>query len=96
MSTAAIQLAVCAAIALVSVVYVRLFTHLGIPGWATNAAGLAAVLLIQLLGLAVLFAFVILTGRSNANFIPLRDYAYFVDRLDVVIGPTQPASRPVA
>lgn len=96
MFLASAGLAVCAAAALVSVVYVRLFTPLAIPGWATNAAGLAAVLLIQLLGLAVLFAFVILTGRSNANFIPLRDYGYFIDRLDVVIGPATPAARPSA
>jgi hypothetical protein len=69
-------LAVCGIIVVVSV---RLFSSLAIPGWATTAAGLTLVLMVQLIMLAGFFTMFTLGGRDTASFIPIRDYHYFVD-----------------
>lgn len=66
-------------ILLVTAIAIRFSTDLAIPGWATAAVGLLAVLLLQAIGLAIFFVFIILHGRSQALFVPLRDYAVFVD-----------------
>jgi polyisoprenyl-phosphate glycosyltransferase len=63
---------------LLTVVAIRLFTDLAIPGWATASAGLLLVLLSQAVTFAVMFAFLVLHGRSQPSFIPIRDYRYFV------------------
>jgi glycosyltransferase involved in cell wall biosynthesis len=60
------------------VVGVRLFTSLGIPGWATSTIGLLLVLGVQALIACFLLIFSIMMNRSNLGFLPLRDYAYFV------------------
>jgi glycosyltransferase involved in cell wall biosynthesis len=64
--------------ALVVVICVRTFTALAIPGWATYAAGILAILLIQFIGLAVTFTFTTLSGRANLTFVPAREYEHFV------------------
>jgi hypothetical protein len=51
-----------------------------IPGWATTAFGLLLVLLFQAIMSSVLFIFIILSNRQGANFLPVRDYSYFVLR----------------
>ncbi len=61
------------------VVGARLFTNLAIPGWATNAAGLLVVILIQALLLMLVLSIVTLGSRSHMNVIPLRDANAFVD-----------------
>lgn len=80
----ALLLSAIAALALGAVLVIRVATTWAVPGWATVAAGLAAVLLTQFIALAVLFAFLALTNRSSADFIPLRDYALFVDHVERV------------
>jgi uncharacterized membrane protein YbhN (UPF0104 family) len=60
------------------VIVVRLGTDLAIPGWATTAAGILVVLLLQAAALAIVFVFIVLHGRSHPLFIPIRDYPYFV------------------
>jgi polyisoprenyl-phosphate glycosyltransferase len=62
------------------VIGIRLFTHLAIPGWATNATGLLLVLIGQALIAAFLLVFSIMMNRSQLGFLPIRDYAYFVRR----------------
>lgn len=64
---------------LVAVVYVRLFTSAAIPGWATTAAGILALLLMNLFSLAMMFVLFVTQSRSNAQFLPIRDWRYFVD-----------------
>jgi hypothetical protein len=66
---------------LAGVFVVRFVTAWAIPGWATSASGILLVILFQAIGFAILFAFVILHGRSQPSFIPVRDYAYFVSGL---------------
>jgi glycosyltransferase involved in cell wall biosynthesis len=60
------------------VLTVRMATPLAIPGWATTAAGILVIVLLQGMALLVVFVFIVLHGRSQPLFIPLRDYPYFV------------------
>jgi glycosyltransferase involved in cell wall biosynthesis len=61
------------------VVIIRLFTRWAIPGWATSAAGILAIIAIQLIAIATSFTFFVLSARTNLSFIPLRDYSWFVE-----------------
>lgn len=65
-------------VALILVVAVRLFTPWAIPGWATSAAGLACVLIVQGFLLSLLFCFMTLAGRQGTTFLPVRDYRWFI------------------
>jgi hypothetical protein len=70
---------------LLTVLAIRVFTSLAIPGWTSTVIGLLSILLLQLLAFASLFAFLVLHARSQPTFIPLRDYEYFVDSCVVLV-----------
>jgi glycosyltransferase involved in cell wall biosynthesis len=63
---------------LVTVVFIRWGTKLAIPGWATTAAGLLLVIVLQMLTVALGLTLLVLFNRNNLSFLPLRDYRYFV------------------
>jgi hypothetical protein len=63
---------------------IRFLTPLAIPGWATTALGVVAILLLQSLLLSLLFTFLIHLGRAGSSFLPARDYTWFVESLDTV------------
>ena len=63
---------------LVSVLFIRWGTDLAIPGWATTAAGLLLVIVLQMLTVALGLTLLVLFNRNNLSFLPLRDYRYFV------------------
>jgi hypothetical protein len=65
---------------LLAVIATRLFTNLAIPGWATTAAGILAVVLLNLFTLMMVFVLFVLQSRSMMGFLPLRDWQYFVAR----------------
>lgn len=65
---------------MVAVVAIRFFTDLAIPGWATTLGGILVILLGQILGLGLYSIFIVLGSRSDMPFIPVRDYATFVQR----------------
>jgi len=69
---------------MVTVLGVRLFTDLAIPGWATSAIGLLAVVLGQALLVMLVLSFIILGNRSQVNVIPLTDTQAFVDGVEEV------------
>jgi len=69
-------------LAMLIVVGVRVFTTLAIPGWATFVMGLLSLMLLQTFFMALLFAGTVLHARNAYTFLPLRDYAHFVDRLE--------------
>ncbi len=76
---AATTIAIIAVTILLATVFVvRTTTPLAIPGWATTAAGLLLVLLVQAIAFAFFFVFLVLHGRSQPLFIAIRDYRYFV------------------
>ncbi|MGB7924620.1 MAG: glycosyltransferase [Pyrinomonadaceae bacterium] len=71
-------------LAAVAAIVIRLTTTLAIPGWTTYVVALALVLLIQFITLSLFFVFIILNGKNNANFLPVRDYPFFITGSRVV------------
>jgi glycosyltransferase involved in cell wall biosynthesis len=67
-----------AGLGIIAVVFIRFFTDLAIPGWATYAIGVLAVVMIQMLTIAASFTFFTLSSRANPGFLPLRDCSIFV------------------
>jgi hypothetical protein len=67
-----------ALIGLAAVVGVRLWTDLAIPGWATNAAGLLALLLLNMCLFMTVGTLFVLQSRDKYSFLPARDYEYYV------------------
>lgn len=69
-----------------SVVMIRLFTDLAIPGWATGATGTLVLILFQ----AVLFSagatLLALNGRSADYHMPAREALHFIDSIQVIRG----------
>jgi polyisoprenyl-phosphate glycosyltransferase len=63
---------------LLTVPAIRWGTDLAIPGWATTAAGLLLVIVLQMLTVALGLTLVVLFNRNNLSFLPIRDYRYFV------------------
>jgi hypothetical protein len=78
--------------ALLIVIAIRVFTTLAIPGWTSTVAGLLSILLLQAIGFAFSFAFLVLHARSQPTFIPLRDYDYFIDHSATVVTPRRDGS----
>jgi polyisoprenyl-phosphate glycosyltransferase len=70
-----------AALGIILVVIIRLFTHQAIPGWATYATGTLAIIMIQFITIATSFTFFMLSSRTNLGFVPLRDYPLFVEEV---------------
>jgi polyisoprenyl-phosphate glycosyltransferase len=64
--------------AIAVVIAVRLFTNLGIPGWATSTIGLLLILVAQSVIGFVVLVFSTMMNRSQLGFLPVRDYAYFI------------------
>ena len=58
---------------------IKFFTSWAIPGWATYVSGLLAISLFQLILIGTVFSMIILSTRNSSNFIPARDYQYYVD-----------------
>ena len=70
-----------------AVIFVRLFTNLAVPGWATSAVGLSAAILFQNLTFSAIAAFLMLATRSSFASMPsnyARTYIHkrlvFIDR----------------
>jgi polyisoprenyl-phosphate glycosyltransferase len=63
---------------LLAVPVIRWGTDLAIPGWATTAAGLLLVIVLQMLTVALGLTLLVLFNRNNLSFLPIRDYRYFV------------------
>ena len=75
-----------AAAVVIGVVLARLYLHGGpVPPWMAYLVGTLIVLIFQAAALSLMFVFTILGGREGAAFLPLRDYAYYVARMDHVL-----------
>lgn len=60
------------------VVGIKVFTDLAIPGWASYLVASFIILLIQSIILSLFFIFMILQGRNYSNFIPRRDFIFYI------------------
>lgn len=68
-----------AALGMLTVVAIRLGRpEIAWPGWATSAFGLLLIIMFQALIGSVMFIFITLSNRQGAQFLPVRDYSYFV------------------
>jgi polyisoprenyl-phosphate glycosyltransferase len=56
----------------------RIVTPSAVPAWAVLLTGALALVVAQTVASAVVFVFLVLHGRSQPLFIPIRDYVYFV------------------
>jgi len=79
------SLIVLATAGIVAALTIRLTTTLAIPGWATNVVALCLIILIQAIILSLFFIFMVLSGRNNPGFLPLRDHHHFISRIWVVL-----------
>ena len=80
-------LAIVFAVVLVAVVAgVRLFTDLAIPGWATYVTGILLIVVAQALIVSLALVFIIVNGRAVPSFLPIRDAAFFIDRVERIDG----------
>lgn len=68
-----------AGLGIFAVAIVRFLTNWAIPGWATVAAGTLAIIMVQFITIATSFTFAILSNRTNLGFLPMRDYARFIE-----------------
>ena len=75
-----------AAIALVCVVLIRLYTNAAIPGWAPYVTGLLLIFMAQLVAASFTLVFLLISNRVSFPFVPIRDYSIFVDRVEVLCG----------
>ncbi|HEY1206702.1 MAG: glycosyltransferase [Bryobacteraceae bacterium] len=67
-----------AAVLMATTLFLRLGTGLAVPGWALYALASLLVLAVEgVLGAGVL-GFVLIGGRSNTSFLPIRDAHYFI------------------
>lgn len=71
-------------LAVLIVVYIRTFTDLAIPGWASYLVATFTVIMLQASTLTLFFIFMILHSRNYSIIIPQRDYKYFISGTDRV------------
>lgn len=69
------------ALLFLTIVGIKLFSNLAIPGWTTYTVGLVLVLFTQLLAISFSLVFILISNRSNAAFLPKRDCFFFIDQL---------------
>jgi len=62
-------------------IVIRFATSLAVPGWATYTTGILFLILLQILVIAGLFVFTILSARASMSFLPIRDHNFFVKRV---------------
>jgi polyisoprenyl-phosphate glycosyltransferase len=67
-----------------AVVVIRFATDFALPGWATTAAGLLLVIVLQMLTVTLGLTLLVLFNRNNLSFLPLRDYRFFVAGIEKI------------
>jgi hypothetical protein len=78
------------ALLVATVLAALLLLHVAVPAWVSQGIVLLTVFLAQGLMLGVVFVMVTLNSRSTISFLPLRDYAYFVESCQTISQPTLP------
>ena len=69
----------------IALVYIKYFTALAIPGWATSVAIGLVVIMFQALVFLVLLSFVVLNYRTAKSFIPVKDYEDYIFGVERVL-----------
>jgi hypothetical protein len=79
------SLLILAVLGVLIVVWIRLFTTLAIPGWATSSAGLLFVIILQLMVLTAGATFGILNRRATPTFIPALEAQKYIKSRETVL-----------
>ncbi len=58
--------------------FIRVFTDMAIPGWASNVVGSMTIILIQALVISIFVLFIVLANRSQRGFVAARHYRDYV------------------
>jgi polyisoprenyl-phosphate glycosyltransferase len=66
------------------VIWVKLFTAWAIPGWASTLVFSLFLLFIQAFLISLLLVFIVLSYRTQSHFIPAKQYADFIERVERV------------
>lgn len=66
------------------VVWIRLFTEIIVPGWASFLVFSFFFVILQAFLISLLLVFIVLTYRTQLHFLPARQYRDFVERVDQV------------
>jgi glycosyltransferase involved in cell wall biosynthesis len=72
------------AVGFLALLYTKYLTTLAIPGWATTVAIGLTVIFFQLIFFLTFLSFLVLTMRSNRQFIPAKDYRDFIFSTEVL------------
>jgi polyisoprenyl-phosphate glycosyltransferase len=76
---AMIGVSILSILSIVIVVTIRLFLpQLAVPGWASYLVASFMVILLQSLTMTLFFIFMILHSRNYTNFLPKRDYQFYI------------------
>ena len=75
---ATVVVAIASVIGITAVVLIRFTTDLGVPGWATTAAGDLLIILLQTVVIVVATTLMMLAGRSSRPIIPIVDSPQYV------------------
>ena len=81
---AALLMSFLTLIAMLFVLFIRLFTTLAIPGWASVVFGSLSIIFILSLILSIFILFMTLSNRSRRSFIPAIHYEDYILRDDVL------------
>lgn len=71
-------LSLLAVVGIILTTYIRLFTDLAVPGWASDVVGSMTIILVQCLVVSVFLLFVVLANRSQRGFVAARHYEDYV------------------
>lgn len=63
---------------IVAVIWIRLFTNLAIPGWATSTVGILLLIALQALFFLGIASFTLLYQRASPSLIPARDASKYI------------------
>jgi len=69
---------------LVAIAVARFTTGLAMPAWATYGIALLLILSVQLAATSLSLVFTLASNRWHQPFVPSRDYAVFVDRVEML------------
>jgi polyisoprenyl-phosphate glycosyltransferase len=78
MLIAAGVVAALALAAIVAAIAIRVTTNLAIPGWTTTIVGVFLIVLVQMVVAVIVTSLLVLAGRSNRPFVPIKDGPLFV------------------
>jgi hypothetical protein len=65
-------------ILLAACVFIRLFTSLAVPGWATYVSAFIAIILLQILSITFSFTIHAFSDLNSMSFLPVRDSTHFI------------------